>query len=81
MQCTMYNVYFVENYVDFLDAADDDVGDGVDDDDYFLVAASGVEKNMTALLGVDFSSLQIMPRWIFAHSAVIKMTDPLPRKA
>lgn len=45
----MYNVYFVENYVDFLDAADDDVGDGVDDDDYFLVAASGVEKNMTAL--------------------------------
>ena len=45
MQCTMYNVYFVENYVAFLD----DVGDGVDDDDYFLVAASGVEKNMTAL--------------------------------
>lgn len=49
MQCTMYNVYFVENYVDFLDAADDDVGESVDDDDYFLVAASGVEKNMTAL--------------------------------
>lgn len=46
----MYNVYSLENYVDFLDAADDDVGDGVDDDDdYFLVAASGVEKNMTAL--------------------------------
>lgn len=49
MQCTMYNVYSVENYVDFLDAADDDVGDSVDDDDYFLVAVSGVEKNMTAL--------------------------------
>lgn len=49
MQCTMYNVYFVENYGDFLDAADDDVSDGVDDDGYFLVAASGVEKNMTAL--------------------------------
>ena len=49
MQCTMYNVYSLENYVDFLDAADDDVGDGVDNDDYFLVAASGVEKNMTAL--------------------------------
>lgn len=39
----------MENYVYFLDAADDDVGDSVDDDDYFLVAASGVEKNITAL--------------------------------
>lgn len=47
VQCTMFTLWRI--MLTFLDAADDDVGDGVDDDDYFLVAASGVEKNITAL--------------------------------